>query len=69
LHEKLSHLSPAASFFPNLDNLQFKGALHCEACLASMIDYASKPVPSGSKYAEVLQQLAAQVINLFLTRS
>jgi hypothetical protein len=62
LHRKLSYLPPGTSFFAALSNLQFTGALHCEASLASIINIATKidattdtttnPVLPGSRETE-----------------
>jgi hypothetical protein len=58
LHKKFSHPPPGTVFFSSLPKLMFKGALHCEACLASIIYNATESVQSGGKeYAEILKQL------------
>jgi len=64
LHKKLFHLPPGNLFFSNLENLKFKGALHCEICLASLVDMATKPVTPGSKYTELLSQLKVIILSL-----
>ena len=53
LCDELNPLPSGTFFFTNLVNLTFKGALHCEACLASLIDNAA----NDRKYPELLQQL------------
>ena len=69
LHKKLSYLPPGTSLFANLRNLEFKGALHCEASLASLIDAATKPVPPGSRDTEALAGLLQQVAVIMLSNS
>ena len=69
LHKKLSYLPPGTPLFANLHNLQFKGMLHCEASLASLIDAATKPVPPGSRDTEALAGLLQQVAVIMLSNS
>ena len=64
LHKKLFHLPPGNLFFSSLENLKFKGALHCEICLASLLDLATKPTPPNSKYTELLSQLKVIILSL-----
>ena len=40
-------------FFSNLENMSFKGTLHCEACLASLLPSFTKHFLSEDKYKEM----------------
>jgi len=63
LNERLSHLPPGSSFFSSLEQLEFKGALHCEACLASLITKAAKlDLPDG-RYIELLRKLEVNTLS------
>ena len=64
LHKKLCYLPPGNHFFSSLENLKFKGVLHCEICLASLVDMANKPIPPGSPYTELLSQLKVIIFSL-----
>jgi len=57
LHKRLHPLPPGNHFFSSLEKLEFRGALHCEICLASLVDMATKPGTSTSNYADVLSKL------------
>ena len=61
LHDRFFHIPPGASFFSNLDNMKFKGTMHCEACLATLIYNATKPAPDDDVYSEVLKRMAVIV--------
>ncbi|KJA15940.1 hypothetical protein HYPSUDRAFT_47888 [Hypholoma sublateritium FD-334 SS-4] len=58
LYKALHPLSPGNAFFCNLENLRYQGAMHCEACLASLLPddnfskHTTQPVQPG-KYDEV----------------
>ena len=58
LYDRFFHIPPGASFFTSLENLKFRGATHCEACLASIIYNATRPVPNDNEYSEVLKRMA-----------
>lgn len=64
LHTKLYCLPPGNHFFSSLENLEFRGALHCEMCLASLVDMATKPGPPDSNYANVLSDLKVIILSL-----
>ena len=54
LHTELGELSVTDRFFLNLEKLSFKGALHCEACLASLLPAFTQDIPPGdSKYKDM----------------
>jgi hypothetical protein len=61
LYGRFFHIPPGASFFTNLENLKFGGKMHCEACLATLIYNATRPVPDDNKYSEVLKQMAVSM--------
>ena len=64
LYNKLFDLPPGNDFFSKLENLQFKGTLHCEISLASLIHMASTTNPSCNKYTEILSQLTVIILSL-----
>jgi len=64
LHTKLYPLSPGNHFFSSLEKLEFRGALHCEICLASLVDMATKPDKSASNYADLLSKLEVIILSL-----
>jgi hypothetical protein len=67
LYGRFFYIPAGTSFFTNLENLKFKGTMHCEACLASIIYNATRSVPDDNKYAEVLKQMAVIMFSdLFL---
>jgi hypothetical protein len=67
LYGRFFHIPPGASFFTNLENLKFRGKMHCEACLATLIYNVTRPVPDDNKYSEVLKQMAVIMFSdLFL---
>jgi hypothetical protein len=69
LYGRFFYIPAGTSFFTNLENLKFKGTMHCKACLASIIYNATKSVPNDNKYAEVLKQMAVIMFSdLFLPR-
>ncbi|KDR67659.1 hypothetical protein GALMADRAFT_231839 [Galerina marginata CBS 339.88] len=54
-----SLMGPGTSgkFYCSLERLNFRGTLHCEASLASLINSVDKPSLLGSEYSNVLSQL------------
>jgi hypothetical protein len=68
LYGRFFYIPAGASFFTNLENLKFKGTMHCAACLASIIYNATRSVPDDNRYAEVLKQMAVIMFSdLFLS--
>ena len=63
LHGQLFPLPASTAFFTNLENLKFEGALHCKACLASLIQEATEPVSLDNEYAELLRQLKVMMLS------
>ena len=64
LYNRLFDLPPGNDFFSKLEILQFKGALHCEIFLASLIHTTSTTDPSCNKYTEILSQLTVIILSL-----
>jgi hypothetical protein len=54
LRDGLGELSDSDHFFLNLNNKTFKGTLHCEACLATLLPTFTQGIPpDDSKYKEI----------------
>ena len=54
LCEMLEELSDRDHFFVSLNNLSFKGTIHCEACLASLLPAFTQEIPADdSKYKDI----------------
>lgn len=69
LYKKLYPLPPGNHFFSSLEKLEFRGALHCEMCLASLVDMATKPDTPDSNFPHVLSQLKVIILsNSFLAK-
>ena len=54
LCKMLEELSDRDHFFVSLNNLLFKGTIHCEACLASLLPAFTQEIPADdSKYKDI----------------
>jgi len=62
LNTELSDVPPGSSFFASLENLQFRGTLHCEACLATLITKAADLRQHIGEYAELLPKLQVNTL-------
>lgn len=67
LCDMLEELSDRDRFFISLNSLSFKGTMHCEACLASLLPAFTQEIPANdvSKYKDIKILLEMQVISSF----